>query len=250
MWVIPDSWGENSLPIKLWKMYSYQPYGNSSELSESIDEWQDVDYLQIPVFKKIPFFGWILCDIFEYITLIGRQRRQRDKVRIVGVSSPEFLKENESNFTVEVEVINEGNIFQDAWIRVDLIGNPSIFPGSDVLNIERFIFARKELGRNKEENIVESGEQKKLKIDCGLREADSHKENVNIEAVLFVKIGGKHYKIGNSPIQTIYHEQPICREESCIWLFIGTIFSVLIAALIIALIVRLIFPIFHKKSNK
>ncbi len=249
-WILPERWEPYNFMSRFWKTYADEPVEKSLNISTYYNQWQDVNFIRIPLYRKIPFFGWIISDIFEYFTTVGKQRLDKNKIRIIGMNSPENLKQNDTEFTVNIAVINDGKIFQEAWVRVDKIHGSSFLENSDLLNINKLLFAEKELGRSMIKTLDGYGDKHTFPVKCDLRKADSYDKNIHIETNLFVKIGGRQYKVDTSLAQTIYHEQPICREESCIWLFIGTIFSVLIAALIITLIVRFIFPIFHKKSNK
>ena len=176
---------------------------------------------------------------------------EKEKVKILKMNVPETIEDPECDyFFVEVWVNNAGEFTMDSSVNIYLIEKPSMIPGFDQLNIPGLSTVRKELSISEKKSLkpssADSGEL--FKIRCYLRDLESEKKNLVIQAEVVVTIDGKEYVVDTSPLFEIYHEQPICREETCWLLIIGAVFIGLIGFCLIAIIVRILYPLYKIKK--
>lgn len=178
---------------------------------------------------------------------------EKEKVRIVNMSTPEKLEIDQFSFNVTVTVKNDGVFPADALVRVDLIEKPSMIPGFEEYNLpEGFGEVRKEIGSVTE--TIGSMDEREFVVDCGLRETEKDKDEFNIEAVLLVNVSGQLYKVSSSTIQGI------CREASTLetWeerliqvsIVLGIILLIVVIIFLIAVIIRILYPLYKIKREE
>lgn len=180
---------------------------------------------------------------------------EKDKLRIERVNVTESLQKGDehNNFVVSVWVINDACYNFEAWVRIDIVEKPSAIPElEEYLDLQALGAVRKEIGGHPNTaKYLNAGSKEPVvfEIPCDLRTTEHRKEKFDIEAVLFVNIDGKQYQVDTSTLYSIYHDQPICRDESCLLLVILIVFILLVAIGIIAFIIRILYPWYYKKKN-
>lgn len=216
-------------------------------------DWYREEYnIQAVLFMEFPLMGRsILRDSSTVRGIHVKSRLQeKDKVRIFDVDVPEELDMYKDNFYVKVWVINEGAFEVEAKVQVDVIEKPSAIPELEKLGLLKgFAAERKELGISNEKILEPYYGKDKFIVKCDLRSIESKKEQIKIEALLFVNIDGREYQVDSSTLYEIYHEQPFLREENYL-LIIGLAFGGLIAFFMIVVIIRVLYPLYHIKKIK
>lgn len=227
--------------------HTYRKLGPREELKLPIDcivrkgdiDWYKEEYnVRAVLFREFDLLGRRI-PVDESTTRgihIKSPFSEKEKVKIKEVNVKDILNETEEEFNVIVKVSNEGFFNVSAWIRIDLVEKPAALPElEEYLDIKAFATERKELG-NSSFKPIKSHCETRFVVHCSLRRCEIEKKRFNIEAVLFVNIDGMEYQVDTSTLYSIYHKQPICREEGC-WFLGGIIIGVSAAVLFIAFLV-------------
>lgn len=197
-------------------------------------------------------------DVFTYESIrIISEFWEKDKLKIEEFAPPEYwdpktslnkfyIQETEKFEQVNVVINNSGMTNFNVIVRIDLVEKSSI--DIPLLEIEGLGDIRKEIGRNS--TIIEANNYSILTVNCELRPADQDKNELDLQAILFVNIDERLYEVDRSTIQTvkINHWQDYLKTYGpWVWLvFIGAMGTILL----VAVTVRVVWPLIKIKQKE
>jgi len=223
--------------------------GGKSKVTKNIDciiregdiDWYKEEYnVKAIVFREYPIIDRsVQCDISTVRGIhVKSPFSEKNKAKILDVQTPNILKENENEFDVELLIKNDGHYPIDIWACVDLVEKSSVIPElEDYIDLKGLSTERKEIGKCMRYIPVNPGCEQPISIHCNLSRSEISKKRFNIQAVLFVELDGNEFTVDMSSLYGIYHEQPLCRDRDC-WFIYGGIIIALISGILIFLFIR------------
>jgi hypothetical protein len=205
-----------------------------------IDWYKDEYNVKAMIFHEYPVIDRsIQCDISTVRGIhVKSPFSEKDKAKILEVQVPDTLKEDKNEFEVELLIKNDGHYPINVWVCIDLVEKPSLVPEfEDYIDLKALSSERKEIGSTDRYEQIGAGSKTPVIIHCKLPRSEISKKRFNIQGVLFVELEGIEYTVDMSSLYGIYHEQPLCRDRDC-WFIYGGIIIATISIVLIFLFVR------------
>lgn len=213
---------------------------------EDIEDCWKEQIIQAVLFEK-KILKWRAADDIATGIEVKTKLNEKEKVRIEDfIVSNDFLEENETDFSVFVDVINDGSYDFTSWIRIDFVERAFLGPLIEPLeDLKFFELERKELNRSADITLDANGGWNNSKINCHIPKVDQEKKRFHIQALIFVKIDGIDYQVDSSTMIGIYHDQPA--PDEFYFLIIGAIAGIILTMIIIIVGIRILYPIYYVK---
>lgn len=205
-------------------------------------DWYKEEYnVKAIVFREYPLIDRSVQTDISTVRGIHVQSMfsEKDKAKILDVTVKDTLKKDEDSFTVNLLIKNDGYYPIDIWACIDLVDKSSVMPElEEYIDLKGLSSERKQLGRTERYIPINPGCEKKFTINCELSRSEIEKKRFNIQAVLTVDLDGNEYTVDTSSLYGIYHEQPLCRGRTCLFLYGGIIIAISVSCIILIWLIR------------